>query len=35
MLEEIIIPVPITATHFVSLPVHFRGVGIHTLPASI
>lgn len=27
--------VPITATHFVSLPVHFRGVGIHTLPASI
>lgn len=35
MLEEVIIPVPINETHFVSLPVHFRRVGIRGMPASI
>lgn len=35
MLEEIIIPVPITKPHFVSFPVQLRRVGIFGMPSSV
>ena len=34
ILEEIMIPVPITATHFVSFPVQLRKLRIPCVPGS-